>query len=292
MRSFAAIVVGTAVLVGRRRAGRLPGPRRPTTAASAPTPAARCSRRRRLPPWRCGPSGRSMSPSTLTSPPGDSSRLFVVEKTGAIRIVKNGSRAARRRSSTSRAPGLQRRRAGSALHGVRPAIRDQRRFYVDYTDRDGDTRVVEYRPAATPTRRHPGSASELLRVDQPYANHNGGQLQFGPDGMLYVGMGDGGGGGDPQDTRQDPRAAPRQAAAPRRPDVSRRLQRPRRSTPTGCATRGASRSTARPATSGSATSARTRGRRSTPRPAAATARTTAGTATRAPTPTTRRWRRR
>ena len=73
-------------------------------------------------------------------------------------------------------------------------------FYVNYTDTNGDTRVVEY--------RHPGDGEpvrvrELLYVKQPYANHNGGQLAFGPDGLLYVGMGDGGGSGDPENHAQD-----------------------------------------------------------------------------------------
>jgi glucose/arabinose dehydrogenase len=82
-----------------------------------------------------------------------------------------------------------------------PRYARDHRFYVDYTDRNGDTRVVEF--------RSPGghalldSARLLLYVKQPYPNHNGGQLQFGPDRLLYVGMGDGGGGGDPQNRAQN-----------------------------------------------------------------------------------------
>lgn len=72
-------------------------------------------------------------------------------------------------------------------------------FYVNYTDRDGDTRVVEYRAGSEPKRLR-----ELLHVGQPYSNHNGGQLAFGPDERLYVGMGDGGAGGDPEGRAQDP----------------------------------------------------------------------------------------
>lgn len=67
--------------------------------------------------------------------------------------------------------------------------------YVSYTDRDGDSRIVEY--AWRDGRLDPDTRRELLKVDQPFANHNGGHVTFGPDGMLYIGFGDGGGGGDP-----------------------------------------------------------------------------------------------
>jgi glucose/arabinose dehydrogenase len=84
---------------------------------------------------------------------------------------------------------------GLAFH---PGFARNRRFYVDYTDRDGDTIVAEHRLGS----REPGR--ELLHVDQPEENHNGGALVFGPDGRLYVGMGDGGGAFDPGDNAQDP----------------------------------------------------------------------------------------
>src|SRR5262249_16223677 len=73
-------------------------------------------------------------------------------------------------------------------------------FYVDYTDRNGDTHVVQYRSDGT--RAIPSSARELLFVRDFASNHNGGQLQFGPDGRLYWGNGDGGGAGDPQQNGQ------------------------------------------------------------------------------------------
>jgi glucose/arabinose dehydrogenase len=82
-----------------------------------------------------------------------------------------------------------------------PNYAENRRFYINYTDVDGDTRVVEYRSngrrAILSTRR------QLLFVDQPYSNHNGGGLAFGPDGRLYIGMGDGGSGGDPENRAQN-----------------------------------------------------------------------------------------
>jgi len=77
-------------------------------------------------------------------------------------------------------------------------------FYVNYTDLSGDTVVARYSVSATnPNRADPASAKRLLFVDQPYPNHNGGQLQFGPDGYLYIGMGDGGSAGDPENRAQN-----------------------------------------------------------------------------------------
>jgi len=76
-----------------------------------------------------------------------------------------------------------------------------RTFVVDYTDRNGDTRVVRYRSDGT--KGLPGSAKQLLFVKQPYANHNGGMVAYGPDGYVYVGMGDGGSGGDPENRAQN-----------------------------------------------------------------------------------------
>jgi glucose/arabinose dehydrogenase len=73
-------------------------------------------------------------------------------------------------------------------------------LFVNYTDTAGDTRVVEYAFAAG--KADPGSARELLFVDQPFANHNGGNLVFGPDGLLWIGLGDGGGAGDPRGNAQ------------------------------------------------------------------------------------------
>ncbi len=145
-------------------------------------------------------------PVYLTAPPGDATRLFVVEKPGRIRIVKNGALLARPFLDISG------KVSGGGEQGLLSMAFDPRyatngRFYVDYTDLNGNTRVVRYRAsAAHPDAANPASARVLLGVAQPYSNHNGGQLQFGPDGRLYVGMGDGGSGGDPQDRAQDPRS--------------------------------------------------------------------------------------
>jgi glucose/arabinose dehydrogenase len=81
-----------------------------------------------------------------------------------------------------------------------PDYAKNHRFYVDYTDVNGDTRVVRY--TSNGTNALPGSAKQLVFVKDFASNHNGGQLQFGPDKRLYWGNGDGGGGGDPQHNGQ------------------------------------------------------------------------------------------
>ncbi len=81
-----------------------------------------------------------------------------------------------------------------------PNYKSNHKFYVDYTDTSGNTRVIEYKSDGNVAKR---ALRQVLYVKQPYANHNGGQLQFGPDGWLYVGMGDGGSGGDPGNRAQN-----------------------------------------------------------------------------------------
>lgn len=90
---------------------------------------------------------------------------------------------------------------GLAFH---PRYRDNGFFYVNYTDLNGNTVIARYRVSSTePNRADPSSAQIVLQIAQPFANHNGGQLLFGPDGYLYIGMGDGGSGGDPGNRAQN-----------------------------------------------------------------------------------------
>jgi len=133
----------------------------------------------------------------------DSGRLFVVEKRGRIRILQNGQLLPvpfldiqARVGSQSTEQGL----LGLAFH---PLYAENGLFFVNYIDLDGNTVIARFKvPASDPNRADPTSEVQLLRVEQPYANHNGGQLAFSPDGYLYIGMGDGGSGGDPHGNGQ------------------------------------------------------------------------------------------
>jgi glucose/arabinose dehydrogenase len=140
------------------------------------------------------------SPVYVTAPSSEPGKLYVVEQPGVIRVLVNGQLRAKPFldiRSLVRSGGEQ----GLLSVAFHPRYAHNHRFYVDNTDRNGDTRVVEYRSNGSAAL--PKTARRLLFVRQPYANHNGGQLQFGPDGRLYVGMGDGGSGGDPGNRAQN-----------------------------------------------------------------------------------------
>ena len=141
-------------------------------------------------------------PVRLTAPPDDP-RLFVVEQGGRIRVFDpDGSP----RGVFLDVSGLTGASGERGLLGLAfsPDYASDGRFYIDYTDTAGDTRIARYTVGADPDQADAGSAEILLTIAQPYANHNGGHLEFGPDGMLYVGTGDGGAGGDPENRAQDP----------------------------------------------------------------------------------------
>jgi glucose/arabinose dehydrogenase len=138
------------------------------------------------------------SPTYVATAPGDPSTLYVVEQGGRIMKLANGRRSVFLDIRSRVLAGGERGLLSVAFH---PKYTSNHRFYVDYTDTSGNTRVVEFRSRAGVGRR--STARQLLYVRQPYPNHNGGQLQFGPDGLLYVGMGDGGSGGDPANRAQN-----------------------------------------------------------------------------------------
>jgi glucose/arabinose dehydrogenase len=141
-------------------------------------------------------------PILVTAPPGDTQRLFVVEQTGLIRVVRD--------DTLLTVPFLDLTTAivccgeqgllGLAFH---PRYAQTGFLYVNYTDTGGTTRVVRYTVSADPDVADAASAFPILSQAQPYANHNGGMLAFGPDGYLYIGLGDGGSGGDPDGNGQD-----------------------------------------------------------------------------------------
>ena len=141
-----------------------------------------------------------VEPVQVTAPRSEPGRLYVVEQRGTVRVVDRGKLRGgffldiRELTESSGEQGL----LGLAFD---PKYRTNRFVYVDYTDRDGNTHVVRYRTNGT--RALPATARELFLLDQPYPNHNGGDLAFGPDGFLYVGTGDGGSGGDPENRAQN-----------------------------------------------------------------------------------------
>jgi glucose/arabinose dehydrogenase len=134
---------------------------------------------------------------------GDGSgRLFVVQQGGQIRIVRDGNLVAEPFLDIADriTSGGERGLLGVAFH---PGFPEDPRLFVDYTDVNGDTRVSSFRvDPASPDRVDAASEQRLLFVKQPFANHNGGAVAFGPDGLLYISLGDGGGGGDPQGNGQ------------------------------------------------------------------------------------------
>lgn len=124
-------------------------------------------------------------------------RLFLTIRDGRIKIFADGEVRPqvfldiRNQVGTGGEGGL----LSTAFH---PRYSENGFFFVNYTNRAGDTVIARYRVSANdPDRAAPASGRTLLTLDQPFSNHNGGQLQFGPDGFLYVGMGDGGAAGDP-----------------------------------------------------------------------------------------------
>ena len=141
------------------------------------------------------------SPVHLASPPGDS-RLFIVEQRGVIRVLEDGALLpVPFLDITDRVgDGGERGLLSVAFH---PRYATNGWFFVNFTDKRGDTHVERYHVSGDRNRADPASARLVLHVSQPYANHNGGHILFGPDSMLYIGMGDGGSGGDPHGNGQN-----------------------------------------------------------------------------------------
>jgi glucose/arabinose dehydrogenase len=139
------------------------------------------------------------NPVGMEKPPGDN-RFFIVEQRGTIRILENGALQSGNFldiQSLTNFDGQEQGLLGLAFH---PDYSTNHKFYVNYTLDEGDreTIIAEYQTLANdPNTADPNSERVLLVVNQPFTNHKGGQLVFGPDGFLYIGLGDGGSGGDP-----------------------------------------------------------------------------------------------
>ncbi len=141
-------------------------------------------------------------PTYLTHAGDGSGRLFITEQVGRIRVVVNGQLLERPFLDISSIVGSRASEQGLLSVAFHPRYTSNGHFFVNYIDVRGDTVVARYTVSADPNVADPESGAVLLTIDQPYANHNGGQLQFGPDGYLYIGMGDGGSAGDPQNNGQ------------------------------------------------------------------------------------------
>ncbi|MCU0483028.1 MAG: PQQ-dependent sugar dehydrogenase [Chloroflexi bacterium] len=175
----------------------------PTAVPGSPVPTATPAAGWEPPALALAPVADGLEAPLFVGSAGDGSgRLFIVEQGGRIRTIRDGRLLAEpfldiaARISTGGERGL----LGLAFS---PTFADDGRFFVNYTDAAGDTVVAEYRvSAADPDRADLASGRLVLAIDQPYANHNGGDLAFGPDGLLWIGTGDGGSGGDPEGRAQ------------------------------------------------------------------------------------------
>src|SRR5918997_5236643 len=144
--------------------------------------------------------GRFDQPTYIAAPPGDRRRRFVVQREGSIVVVRGRRRSTfldiEDRVSTGGESGM--------LSMAFPRdYQSSGRFFVYYTDNEGFIQIDQFRRSADPDRADPASRRSVLRVPHFRFNHKGGQLQVGPDGMLYAGFGDGGGGGDPDENAQN-----------------------------------------------------------------------------------------
>jgi glucose/arabinose dehydrogenase len=135
-------------------------------------------------------------PVFVTSAHDGSGRLFIVEQTGRIKIYDGHVRSTPFLNLAGKVTGgNEQGLLGLAFH---PNFKANRKLYVNFTNLNGTTVIREYRVSASnPNVVDPSTKRLILKIYQPYENHNGGMLAFGPDGFLYIGMGDGGGAGDP-----------------------------------------------------------------------------------------------
>lgn len=137
------------------------------------------------------------SPVGIANAGDGSGRLFVIEKVGRIRLIQNDALQAQPFLDITNRVGSRGSEQGLLGLVFHPRFKENGYFYVNYTDTAGNTVISRFRVALNSNQADPNSESVLLQVEQPYSNHNGGGLAFGPDGDLYIGLGDGGSEGDP-----------------------------------------------------------------------------------------------
>ena len=149
--------------------------------------------------------GTFSQPVYMTGAPGEAGRLFVVERGGRIALLVKGHRQARAFLDITTKVNSSGGEQGLLSVAFAPSYRTSGRFFVYYTDHSNNIRIVQYRRASGDRDlADPASARGVLNIDHhAETNHNGGQLQFGPEGDLYVGVGDGGNEGDPHNYGQN-----------------------------------------------------------------------------------------
>ena len=144
-------------------------------------------------------------PVFITSYPNNAKLLYIVEQAGLIKIINDGKKLSRpffdinKRVVNPNRPGDERGLLGFAFH---PNHTNNGKFYINYMDNDGNTIISEFSTNSELRADHK-SERIILKLKQPYGNHNGGDIQFGPDGYLYISIGDGGKAGDPLNAGQD-----------------------------------------------------------------------------------------
>lgn len=197
----ASLVAAFAALVAASGCGRAAPPRvvpsETSPAASPATPTAE------WPDVTLAPVLTGLDQPLYVTHAGDGSgRMFVVEKTGAVRVVRSGQVLGEPFLDVSE---LVSDAGEQGLLGLAfpPGYAESGRFYVNYTDLQGNTVVARYRATPAADVASPASPQRILEIEQPYANHNGGMIAFDPEGYLMIGMGDGGSAGDPAGNGQN-----------------------------------------------------------------------------------------
>ncbi len=152
------------------------------------------------------PSLTFVQPLYLTYPPDGSNRLFIVEQGGKILWIENEPDEVRADVALDIGKKVRRQHMEEGLLGFafHPDFKSNRKVFLHYSASNPRRNVLsEWKMNASSSKIEPDSERIVLEIEQPYGNHNGGMMAFGPDGMLYISLGDGGGAGDPHDNAQD-----------------------------------------------------------------------------------------
>jgi len=179
-----------------------PSAQAPQELTTSPPPAA--AEKTALPPLQLRKVADGFkNPTFMLGDPVDAERWFVLEKEGRLRVVEGGVTRALDFIDLTQTVSVESERGllGMAFH---PLFPDKPWVFLNYTDHEGSTRVSRFTVDLKQWIADPASEKNLLTIQQPWANHNGGMIAFGPlDGFLYIGMGDGGAGGDPHNAAQN-----------------------------------------------------------------------------------------